>query len=190
MFCYDPSYDPVAKDLSSIPKDVRSWLRGEQFISEFPGFDAILAYWQECLRLSRRLIRIFALALDLPEDYFDSVTTYPGADGVLNWYPGFDSYEEAENFRNVSLGSHSDLQIFTILFQSGPGALQVLNAEGQWIKASPIKGTMVVNIGDFLMRLTNDRMKSTVHRVLHRSTEDRYASHLRSMSLVDELTCI
>jgi isopenicillin N synthase-like dioxygenase len=55
------------------------------------------------------------------------------------------------------------------------GGLQVLNNEGQWIKASPIQGTLVVNIADYLQRLSNDKFKSTVHRVYNRSTMDRYS---------------
>jgi isopenicillin N synthase-like dioxygenase len=49
----------------------------------------------------------------------------------------------------------------------------VLNREGQWIKAIPVEGTIVVNIGDFMMRLCNDIYKSTVHRVYNRSTSER-----------------
>jgi isopenicillin N synthase-like dioxygenase len=45
----------------------------------------MIAYWQECLKLARRMIRVFALALDLPETHFDGVVGYPGADGVLNY---------------------------------------------------------------------------------------------------------
>jgi hypothetical protein len=53
------------------------------------------------------------------------------------------------------------------------GGLQVLNREGEWIKAIPVEGTIVVNIGDFMMRLCNDIYKSTVHRVYNRSTAER-----------------
>jgi isopenicillin N synthase-like dioxygenase len=46
-----------------------------------PGFkEEVLASWAACLTLARRLVRIFALSLDLPEDYFDSKVTYPSAD--------------------------------------------------------------------------------------------------------------
>lgn len=83
------------------------------------------------------------------------------------------SSEQAAASDDIGLGSHTDLQCFTLLWQDMIGGLQVLTREGQWIKATPIKDTFVVNIGDYLMRLTNDRMKSTVHRVYNRSTVDR-----------------
>lgn len=132
----------------------------------------MITYWQACLSLSRRLIRIFAIALNLPEDHFDPVTTYPGSDGVFNFYPGMKANEVKTSY-DVGLGSHTDLQCFTILWQDTIGGLQVLSDDGQWIKAGPIADTFVVNIGDFLMRLSNDRFKSNVHRVYNRTHEDR-----------------
>lgn len=53
------------------------------------------------------------------------------------------------------------------------GGLQVLNRDGQWIKAVPVEGAIVVNIGDFMMRLCNDIYISTVHRVYNRATVER-----------------
>lgn len=177
MWQYDPQYDPEGRDINSVPPEVRSWLRGEVFYWEgtkhLPGFkEGCMTYWQECLKLSRKLVQIFALALDLPENYFDTLTTYPGADGVLNFYPAM-TPQQAASSQDVGIGSHTDLQICTLLWQDMIGGLQVLTPEGQWIKATPIEGTFVVNIGDYLMRLTNDGWKSTVHRVFNRSTVDR-----------------
>jgi isopenicillin N synthase-like dioxygenase len=176
MWRYAPEYDPDPKDLNAIPEEVKPWLRGEDFVwegtSHLPGFkDDVLAYWAACLTLARRLVKVFALSLDLEEDYFDSRTTYPGADGVFNYYPTTTEEETANNA--VGLGSHTDLQLFTLLWQDMTGGLQVLNRDGQWIKATPVEGTIVVNIGDFMMRLCNDIYKSTVHRVYNRSTAER-----------------
>ncbi|KIV80254.1 hypothetical protein PV11_07766 [Exophiala sideris] len=176
---YEPQYDPDPKDPNAVPEEVKPYIRGELYVwdgtQHLPTFkQGCITYWQECLKLARRLVRIFALALDLPETYFDSLTTYPGSDGVFNFYPAM-TPEEAAASTDIGLGSHTDLQCFTLLWQDMNGGLQVLNKDGQWIKASPIKDTFVVNIGDYLMRLTNDRMKSTVHRVYNRSTVDRYS---------------
>jgi isopenicillin N synthase-like dioxygenase len=155
---------------------VKPWIRGEEFVwegtSHLPGFkDEVLGYWAACLTLARKLVKVFALSLGLPESYFDSRTTYPGADGVFNYYPTTTEEETVNNA--VGLGSHTDLQLFTLLWQDMTGGLQVLNRDGQWIKATPVEGTIVVNIGDFMMRLCNDIYKSTVHRVYNRSTIER-----------------
>ena len=173
---YSPQYDPNPKDLSAIPDEVKPWIRGEEFVwegtSHLPRFkEEVLRYWAACLTLARKLVKVFALSLDLEEDYFDSRTTYPGADGVFNYYPP--TTEEETKNNAVGLGSHTDLQLFTLLWQDMIGGLQVLNREGQWIKATPIEGTIVVNIGDFMMRLCNDIYKSTVHRVYNRSAMER-----------------
>ena len=176
MWMYAPQYDPDPKPLDAVPEEVKPWIRGEEFVwegtSQLPRFkDEVLTYWASCLTLARKLVKVFALSLDLPEDYFDSRTTYPGADGVFNYYPTTTEEEKARNA--VGLGSHTDLQLFTLLWQDMTGGLQVLNREGQWIKAIPVEGTIVVNIGDFMMRLCNDIYKSTVHRVYNISTVER-----------------
>lgn len=173
---YAPQYDPDPKDPAAVPEEVQPWIRGEEYIwegtSHIPGFkEEVLAYWAGCLTLARKLVQAFALALDLPENYFDSRTTYPGADGVFNYYPVTTEQEKEDNA--VGLGSHTDLQLFTLLWQDMVGGLQVLNKEGQWIKAKPQEGTIVVNIGDFMMRLSNDTFKSTVHRVYNRTQVER-----------------
>lgn len=149
--------------------------------SHLPNFkEDCLNYWQECLKLARRLIRIFALALDLPETYFDNIVTFPGADGVFNYYPANDTpaattATATTTTIDVGLGAHTDLQTFTLLLQDAVGGLQVLTNEGQWIKVPPIKDTFVLNIGDFLQRLSNDRFKSTVHRVFNVAPVERYS---------------
>lgn len=80
---YDPKYDPETKDPKDIPEDFRSGLLCEEFMwkgtEDIPDFKKdCIRYWQENLILARRLIKIFALSLELPEDYFDSVTSHPG----------------------------------------------------------------------------------------------------------------
>lgn len=82
-FRYDPKYDPQQEAGDVVPEDVKKWLQCEEFVWEntghLPNFKQdVLAYWQMCLTLSRNMIKIFALALDLPEDYFKEVVTHPG----------------------------------------------------------------------------------------------------------------
>ncbi|RDW56658.1 hypothetical protein BP6252_14071 [Coleophoma cylindrospora] len=178
IWSYDPEYDPDTKDVDQVPAPVANALHAEKFIwdgtSHLPDFrDAILSYWQECVTLSRKLVRTFALALDLPESYFDDLVTYPGSDGAINFYPGVEPGSNPGATLDVGLGSHTDLQCFTLLWQDEVGGLQLLSQSGQWLKVPPISGTLVVNIGDFLMRLTNDRFISTVHRVYNYSIVDR-----------------
>ncbi|KAH6692984.1 gibberellin 3-beta-dioxygenase [Verticillium dahliae] len=85
--------------------------------------------------------------------------------------PGFQ--DAGDGPAEVSIGSHTDFQLFTMLWQDDVGGLQVLNREGQWIRASPVPGTFVVNIADYLQRITNDLYVSTVHRAVNRSGRER-----------------
>jgi isopenicillin N synthase-like dioxygenase len=179
-FHYEPRFDPAHHGrLDDVPEAVRDHIPKDDYnwndvgLSKFQ--EGLLAYWQSCLALARRLVRVLALGLDLPEDYFDSVTTYPGGDCTLNFYPGHGD-KPVENQDEVGLGAHTDLQILTLLWQSEGRGLQILNNRDEWVFAPPIPGTFVVNIGDFLMRLTNDRLKSTVHRVKKHGKHDRYST--------------
>jgi isopenicillin N synthase-like dioxygenase len=189
----DPLYDSLPKPIpaSSIPPESLAYIRAEDHLWEetakLPGFnEAAFAYYRACLQLARRLTKVFALALDLPEDYFEKLTTYPGADLAFNYYPGFGPISDSDKdglktglSKDVGLGSHTDLQCFTLLYQDMIGGLLVLNRQGEWIKATPVKDTFVVNIGDFLMRMTNDKWMSTVHRVeVNRSSEPRVSMPL------------
>lgn len=149
-----------------------------------PAFaPAVLAYWRSSLALARALVRSFALSLGLEEGYFDAKFSYPDASLALNYYPplaappaadkdGGGDKEELEE-EEVSIGSHTDFQLFTILWQDSVGGLEVLNRAGQWVRARPVEGAVVVNIADYLERVTNGKYQSTVHRAVNRSGKER-----------------
>lgn len=183
-------------DLESIPAAIREFLRIEPdgpsgheedrfpwsaTTKTVPHFKpAVIAYWRACLRLARALVRTFALSLDLEEGFFDHKFSYPDASLALNYYPSLPPSPSPPPVTKgsstpdaVSIGSHTDFQLFTILWQDAVGGLQVLNRQGQWINAKPVEGTFVVNIADYLQRITNDRYQSTVHRAVNTSGRER-----------------
>ncbi|KAI5917423.1 2OG-Fe(II) oxygenase [Camillea tinctor] len=180
---YDPRYDPAVASLDTIPPHIARYLRYEDFhwdaTANIPHFkEAVVRYWRSCLVLARALVHSFALSLNLPEDYFAEKITHPDAAFALNYYPPIPSPGSSmevgkDNKGQVSIGSHTDFQLFTILWQDNNGGLQVLNRQGQWINAQPIPGTFVVNIADYLQRITNDRYVSTVHRAQNWSGKER-----------------
>ncbi|KAJ5916539.1 hypothetical protein N7504_000554 [Penicillium tannophilum] len=177
---YNPTNDPTIDDPTpfltnerySYSDDDSLW-QGTSHITEFK--ETTIKFWQTRLTLARKMIRIFALALDMPENYFDDVTTNPGADGLYVHYPGSAEPVPSNAETDVGIGSHTDIQCVTLLWQDMSGGLQVLSASDEWLDARPIPGTLVVNIGDFLQRLSNNRFKSTVHRVYNRQTTSRYS---------------
>ncbi|KAH9950668.1 2OG-Fe-II oxygenase [Amylocystis lapponica] len=138
-----------------------------------PGFrEDVLEYYHAAVRLGKLLFPLLALALELPENFFDDKTTKPAAIMRLLHYPP--QAGEVDD-RVEGIGAHTDYECFTILWQDSVQALQVLNNAGKWVDAVPIPGTLVVNLGDQLARWTNDVFRSTVHRAINRSGVERYS---------------
>ena len=140
---------------------------------ELPDFaGAVYGYFEEVLALGRILFRAFAIALRLPDDFFEPKITRPMAQLRLIHYPA--SQGEVRDTEILGIGAHTDYECFTILWQNAPG-LQVQNTAGDWIEALPIPGTFVVNIGDMMQRWTNDLFVSTPHRVVNPPRTARYS---------------
>ncbi|HEX3984115.1 MAG TPA: 2OG-Fe(II) oxygenase family protein, partial [Acidisoma sp.] len=134
--------------------------------------EQVEAYYRAMHELGRRLFGAFALALDLPEEYFAPLTNKPTAIMRLLSYPSQDGPIDPQQ---IGIGAHSDYECFTILCQETVPALQVRNQQGAWIDAPPIRGTFVINIGDQMARWTNDLFASTVHRAMNTSGRSRFS---------------
>ncbi|MDA1308920.1 MAG: isopenicillin N synthase family oxygenase [Proteobacteria bacterium] len=140
---------------------------------------AMRAYFTEVDNLSRRLARYFALALDLPMEWFADKLDRHGSQLRLLHYPAPDRDLEPGQLR---CGAHTDLGMMTILRnEEAAGGLQVRPRGGDWIDAPAVDDTFVVNIGDLLMRWTNDRWVSTPHRVAVPEVEARSRSRRLSI---------
>ncbi|PFH46221.1 hypothetical protein AMATHDRAFT_155895 [Amanita thiersii Skay4041] len=143
--------------------------------TDVPNFrEAMLRYYHAGVQLGKLLLPIFALALELPEDYFADKTRNSAAMMSILHYPPQTGDDIDDPF--IGIGSHTDFECFTILWQQpGLQALQVLNSDDKWIDVPPREGTLVINIGDQLARWTNDVFKSTVHRALNYKGVRRYS---------------
>ncbi|CEL02007.1 hypothetical protein ASPCAL01583 [Aspergillus calidoustus] len=172
---YEIAGDP-SKSLSTdiLPSDPFELYGGNQWPDDsvLPGFrTTYLAYFRACLALSRKLLRTFALALDLDEGYFDGFVTFPGCMSRLLHYPP----QAVQGEERAGIEAHTDFECFTILSQDSVPALQVLNSSNQWVTAAPIPDTLVVNVGDFMSFWTGGKFRSTVHRVTNLTGENRYS---------------
>ncbi|MDG2533050.1 2-oxoglutarate and iron-dependent oxygenase domain-containing protein [Sphingomonas sp. HITSZ_GF] len=125
------------------------------------------------LSLSQELMRAFAIALGLDEEYFVALHRSPLATFGLNFYPK--PIEEAPS-GNVGVGAHCDASSFTVLLTDDVGGLEVQTRDGRWISAPVVPGAYVINIGDTMMGWTNGQFVSTLHRVVSRKPVDRFSA--------------
>ena len=128
------------------------------------------------------LHRLFCIALGLPEDFFYPFIDKPFSSFRALHYPKLECEPEPGQVR---AGEHSDYDNVTIC-TVGPG-LQCRNRNGDWVDIPVIEGTLVVNLGDLLMRWTNDRWVSTRHRVINPPIDSD--SNCRRLSLIHFVEC-
>jgi len=147
--------------------------RGVNFWPTIPGWrDTVLSYYDACWALGRRIHRGFALDLGLDEDFFEDKLDAPLGTLRLLHYPPQPARQATAP--DSGAGTHTDYGNLTILATDGVAGLQVRARTGEWLDAPHIPGTFVCNIGDCLMRWTNDLYVSTPHRVAI-PTRDRYS---------------
>ncbi len=144
-----------------------------------PGMRETYAeYFAAMSDLSCSLMRIFALALEMEEHYFDDkIDKHISMFRVLSYPP----QEETPLPGQLRASAHTDYGSLTTVLPDSPG-LQVASGGG-WIDVPHVPGAFVVNLGDLMMRWTNDRWVSTLHRVVNPQL-DNMQSNTRRQSLV------
>ncbi|KAL5732253.1 hypothetical protein ACHQM5_004899 [Ranunculus cassubicifolius] len=130
--------------------------------SDFPLVlrDVLIEYCEHVTKLGTKVIEIISEGLGLHPNYLRDMKCDEGLLVAGHYYPPCPQPE-------LTLGAskHSDTCFFTILLQDQIGGLQILHQD-HWVNVSPIPGSLVINIGDFLQLISNDRLKSSEHRVL------------------------
>lgn len=161
--CAGPSHDGVS--------DGERWVRSPSMWPTNPTRlrSSWTAYYRALSDVSNNLLEIMALALDLPDDYFVSLTDrHTSAMRALS-YPAID----APSPGSLRAGAHTDYGTLTILRTDGVPGLEVQNPDGTWAEIADQPGTFVVNLGDSIERWTNNRWRSTMHRVSVAAPEAR-----------------
>ncbi|HYP83458.1 isopenicillin N synthase family dioxygenase [Variovorax sp.] len=131
-----------------------------------PGFDRTINDWFDAVHgLCGRLMRMSALALDLPEDWFAPMYDEPSLTLRFVNYPDQDVEPAPGQLR---YGAHHDYGGLTILRQDdAPGGLEICDRDGAWQPMPAIADSFVINVGDLMHRWTNGRWRSTLHRVVN-----------------------
>ncbi|WP_298247278.1 2-oxoglutarate and iron-dependent oxygenase domain-containing protein [uncultured Christiangramia sp.] len=151
-FGQEPSED--AKLSEEYPENVQ--------VEELPDFNKI---GMEAYRMLEKtgiyVLRALALYIGLEEHYFDHWAS--NGNSILRpiHYPPIT--EEPKGA--VRAGAHGDINLITLLMGASTGGLQVLRKDGEWIDAVPQEDELVINVGDMLERHTNNKLRSTIHRV-------------------------
>lgn len=124
-----------------------------------------IEYFEACVNLSHELMQLFAIALGMPEEYL--VARSSKAPNVMraNNYQRRSQHVDPEPGQ-MRMGAHTDYGACTILAADPVPGLQILGPDNEWHGVLPEPGTLLVNLGDLLAEWTNDRWRSTLHRVV------------------------
>jgi isopenicillin N synthase-like dioxygenase len=131
-------------------------------------------YYRSMERLAADLMRIFAVALGIPETFFDRKIDKHITSLCVNHYPGQSEPPKEGQLRG---GAHCDFGSLTIVHtDTDVGGLQVRLKDGTWSTVPHIPGSFVINLGDLMAQWTNDRWVSTLHRVANPPREKAHVS--------------
>ncbi|MGZ3757479.1 MAG: isopenicillin N synthase family dioxygenase [Mucilaginibacter sp.] len=164
-------------------------------VKELPAFNTTtLEIYKKLEGAGKHLLRAIAVYLGLAENYFDDkVHNGNSILRTLHYFPIEDP--DSVPADAVRAGAHEDINLITLLIGASADGLEVLTREGEWYPVKAHGEDLVVNVGDMLQRLTNNKLKSTTHRVVNPPRElmknSRYSVpfFLHPVSDMD-LTCL
>ena len=133
-------------------------------VDELPNFNATgMQAYRMLEKTGIYVLRALALYIGVDEFYFDHWAS--NGNSILRpiHYPPITKEPEGA----VRAGAHGDINLITLLMGASSGGLQVLRKDGVWIDAIPQEDELVINVGDMLERHTNNKLRSTIHRVVN-----------------------
>ncbi|MEK9957502.1 MAG: 2-oxoglutarate and iron-dependent oxygenase domain-containing protein [Flavobacteriaceae bacterium] len=139
------------------------------WVDELPEFNTIgKETYQQLEATAAYVLQALAEFLDLETDYFNPFIK--NGNSILRpiHYPPIT--EEPKDA--VRAAAHGDINLITLLMGAQGAGLQVLNNQNEWIDALAAPDELMINVGDMLSRLTNNRLKSTIHRVVNPPREE------------------
>jgi isopenicillin N synthase-like dioxygenase len=160
--------NPEDPDFSIYPPNV--WVEEVSELKEIGN-----KIYQKLETCGKHMLRAIALYLNLEETYFDDKVH--NGNSILRAIHYFPIEEpEAVPADAVRAAEHGDINLITLLMGASADGLQVLRRDGKWISITALPDQIVVNVGDMLDRLTNHKLKSTIHRVVNPPRELMHTS--------------
>jgi isopenicillin N synthase-like dioxygenase len=144
----------------------------------------LMEYWGHAQRVVHRLTSLMATALGLDDGYFEPFTDKAVEALRINYFEGHPGDTALPN--QFGIGPHTDYGIVTVLLADQEPALQAYTKDEEWRYVVPLPGALVVNIGDLMSRWTNDRWRSTLHRVTPVLSTDNSVRRRRSVPFFHE----
>jgi isopenicillin N synthase-like dioxygenase len=141
-------------------------------VNELPEFNTTtLEVYKKLEAAGIHLLRAIAVYLNLPENYFDDkVQNGNSILRTLHYFPITDPDSLPDDA--VRAGAHEDINLITLLIGASADGLELLTRENEWFPVKAYGEDLVVNVGDMLQRLTNNKLKSTTHRVVNPPREE------------------
>src|SRR5688572_3231012 len=143
---------------------------------EVPEFkETALAAYKALEKAGKEILRALAIYLGLDESYFDAKVHHGNSIlRPIHYFPIEDP--DSVPADAVRAAEHGDINLITLLMGASADGLQVLRRDGKWIPITALPEQIVVNVGDMLARLTNNKLKSTIHRVVNPPRELMHTS--------------
>ena len=143
---------------------IRSEYPDNVIVSELPEFNEVgIKAYKKLEDTGKEMLRAIALFLGIDEHYFDNKIKHGNSILRPIHYPPITSEPKSA----VRAGQHEDINLITLLIGASADGLQVLNKRDEWVAVTALPDHIVVNVGDMLQRLTNNKLKSTTHRVVN-----------------------
>ncbi|MBX9891281.1 MAG: isopenicillin N synthase family oxygenase [Chitinophagaceae bacterium] len=137
-------------------------------VNEIAAFNPTLeSAYRHFEQSGRSLLQAIALYLELDEHYFDEHIEYGNSILRCIHYPPITTEPKSA----IRAEQHEDINLITLLVGASADGLEILTKQGEWVPVTSLPEQIVVNVGDMLQRLTNNKLRSTTHRVVNPKRE-------------------